>query len=332
MAETTIQSSIKHNNQDMSKYALFLGGTNVVRDVLAAYDPLKTGYGRIFMVRKPIWVDKYFSENKGDAGSLNKMNRFKHILEYGNTQIQGLTDPQVNFSTINGGYNGKGFEYPSYTTDDTNTFSITVYEMSGSPIREVIHTWINGTTDLQTGLAHYNGVDLPKIQANQTAEFIYVATDNTGLAVEYCCLFANCFPRGINIDPFNYQSGQHEPVETTIEFACTKYESTQINKVGKALINRYRILTNSLNFNSGITTAVLNGNSTKTSGVDGNYTSFYNSQTNKIATGSASNLKSVGVDNANVYNTDSSKANIDLNGKSALTSYQQKPYSTNNVK
>lgn len=328
MAETTIQSSIKHNTTDMSKYALFLGGTNVVRDVLAAYDPLKTGYGRIFMVRKPVWVDEYF---KGTG----KMKRFKHILEYGNTQIQGLTDPQVQFSTINGGYSGKGFEYPSYTTDDTNTFSITVYEMSGSPIREIIHTWINGTTDLQTGLAHYNGVNLPKIQANQTAEFIYVATDNTGLAVEYCCLFANCFPRGINIDVFNYQSGTHEPVETTIEFACTKYESTQINKVGRALINRYRILTNSLNFNSGITSKTLNGEATSGSDqtINRSFTAFYDSTDNKVKAGTSSNLSSVGV-KGNPYNTDVNHNTIDYDekrSKSDLTNYQQKPYATANV-
>lgn len=280
MAEaTTIQSSIKTlNGTSIQKYALFLGGTNVVRDVLTAYDPLKTGYGRIFMVHRPIWVRDFF---KGTG----KLENFKHILEYGNTQIQGLTDPQVQFATINGGYTGKGFEYPTYTTDDTNTFSITVYEMSGSPIREVIHTWINGTTDLQTGLAHYNGVDLEKKQSNQTAEFIYVATDNTGLQVEYCCLFANCFPRSINIDPFNYQSGTHEPVETTIEFSCTKYESTQINQVGKALINRYRILTNSLNFNSGITTKTLNGSdSTVTNAVDMSHTKYYDMATNTLTT------------------------------------------------
>ena len=203
---TTIQSSIKSASvEDMTKYALFLGGTNVVRDVLNAYDPLKTGYGRIFMVRNPRWVAQYFN-------GTGKFKNFKHILQYGNTQIQGLTDPQVNFNPINGGYNGKSFEIPSYATDDTNTFSITCYEMSGSPIREVIHTWINGTTDLLTGLSHYNGVDLEKKQSNQTAEFIYVATDNTGLGVEYACMFANCFPRGINTDVFNYQSGQHELV------------------------------------------------------------------------------------------------------------------------
>ena len=245
---TTIQSGIKHHKRDdITNYALFMGGTNVTHDVLANYDPLKTGYGRLFMVRKPVFLDKCIH---------TQLKKFKHILEYGNTAVQGINDVSVNFNQITGGYVGKSFEIPSVATDDTNSFTVNCYEFSGSPIREVIHTWINGTTDLLTGFAHYNGVgDLQRIQANQTAEFIYVSTDNTGQAIEYACLFANCFPRGIKNDQFNYTAGEHNLVEYNIEFTCTKYESLHINKVAQELIRRYRLLANSLNFNSGITVA-----------------------------------------------------------------------------
>lgn len=241
---TTIQSAIKsHSNNDLINYALFMGGTNVTHDVLQNYDPLKTGYGRLFMVRKPVFLNECISD---------KLKKFKHILEYGNTAVQGINDVSMNFNQIQGGYVGKSFEIPSVATDDTNSFTVTCYEFSGSPIREVIHTWINGTSDLLTGLAHYNGVQIDKIQANQTAEFIYVSTDNTGTGIEYACLFANCFPRNIKNDQFNYTSGEHNLVEYNIEFSCTKYESIHINKVATELINRYRLLANSLNFNSGI--------------------------------------------------------------------------------
>jgi len=241
---TTLQSNIKtHNKADLTKYALFLGGTNVAHEVLTCYDPLRTGYGRLFMVRKPVFL----------ASSIGtKLNKFKHILEYGNTQINGLTDVQVNFAQIQGGYNAKSFEIPTSAQDNSTTFTVQVYEFSGSPVREVIHHWINGTTDLLTGLTHYNGDSTAKLQANNTAEFIYVATDNTGEKIEYACFLANCFPGGINTDAFNYNSGEHNLVTTDIEFHCTKYESLQINKVAERLINKFRVLTNSLNFNSGI--------------------------------------------------------------------------------
>ena len=250
----TIQSGIKeHKQNSLKNYALFMGGLNVTHDVLANYDPLKTGYGRLFMVRKPIWLNNYLS----DTG---KFTKFKHILEYGNTAVQGINDVSVQFASITGGYTGKSFEIPTVATDDTNSFTVTCYEFSGSPIREVIHTWINGTTDLLTGLSHYNGAqnssgtEIKRIQSNQTAEFIYVSTDNTGENVEYACLFANCFPRNIKNDQFNYTSGEHNLVEYNIEFSCTKYESTQINLVGQKLIDKYKLLANSLNFYSGIKT------------------------------------------------------------------------------
>ena len=262
----TIQSNIhNHQNSNLTNYALFLSGLNVTRDVLANYDPLRTGYGRLFMVRQPLFLKRAIPE---------KLKKFKHILEYGNTSIQGLQDITQETNTITGGYAGKAFEIPSFAQDGTNGLSVQVYEFSGSPVREVIHTWINGMNDVLTGLTHYNGLatgdsanyestkndKVYASQHNQTAEFIYVATDNTGTEVEYACLFANCFPKAIKTDHFNYQSGSHELVDYTIDFAATKYESIQINSVAKELLNRYKILANSLNFYSGIKTTDHNEN------------------------------------------------------------------------
>ena len=164
MAISTIQNGIhRHTDNDLTNYALFMGGLNVTHDVLTHYDPLRTGYGRLFMIRQPVFLSKNIP---------SQLKKFKHILEYGNTAVQGINDINVNFNSITGGYVGKSFEIPSVATDDTNSFTVNCYEFSGSPIREVIHTWINGTTDLLTGLTHYNGESIDKTQANQTAEFI----------------------------------------------------------------------------------------------------------------------------------------------------------------
>lgn len=256
----TIQTGAKkHDGSELQNYALFVGGLNVTNEVLKNYDPLRTGYGRLFMVRKPVWLDKYLG---------TKMDQFKHILEYGNTAVQGIGDIEVSFNDYTGGYAGKSFSIPSVATDGTNTFTVNCYEFSGSPIREVIHTWVNGTTDLLTGLAHYNGLArtstntnnngddnetcITVLQSHQTAEFVYVSTDVTGTMVEYACFFANCFPANVRNEQFNYTSGSHELVEYNIEFRCTKYESLQINKLGQKLLDKYKVLANSLNFFSGI--------------------------------------------------------------------------------
>ena len=274
--DLTIQSNIKNyrdytSADDITKYALFMGGLNTTNEALKIYDPLRTGYGRIFMVRKPEFLNQTIPQ---------QLKTFKHILEYGNTSVSGLSDITVDFNQYQGGYTNKSFEIPSVATDGTNELNIKVYEFSGSPVREVIYQWINGTTDLLTGLSHYNGEEtLARIQANQTAEFIYVNTDHTGKNVEYACLFTNCFPKNLKNDHFNYDAGQHQLVEYDIQFTATKYESIQINRVAKALLDKYKVLSNSLNFYSGYTTASINNAAGHT----------YNPQTGKLETGYSAN-------------------------------------------
>lgn len=249
MAQNTIQTNIhQHTYDDLDKYALFLSGLNVTHDVLQSYDPLKTGWGRIFMVRVPTMVNQLIPD---------KMRKFKHILEFANTGIQGIGDMTVNFAQLSGGYAGRSFEVPTYVDDGTTAFTINTFEFSGSPLREVIHFWVNGVSDIQTTFSHYYDLDLPVNQANHTAEFIYVSTDQTGKNIEYACQFCNCFPKQIDTDRYNFSASDHNIVEMQIEFTCTKYESPQINAKAKQLLDRYQILRNSLNFHGGITDQVL---------------------------------------------------------------------------
>ena len=243
--------------ENITDYAFFLGGLNVTRDALMQYDPLKTGFGRIFMIRKPIFVDNKIPD---------KMKKFKHILEYANTGVSGNNNITVDFNDMTGGYTGRKMEIPNIARDDANELTIKTYEFSGSLMREVIQYWINGATDFQSGLSTYYcdgtpndpNYNLPICQANQTAEFIYVATDQSGKNVEYACLFANCFPKELKLDHFNYDAGTHELVPIEVQFTCTRYISPQINEKAKQLLTRYNALMNSLNFHSGFTDEDLN--------------------------------------------------------------------------
>ena len=270
----TFQSNIHTHNMDkITDYALFLGGLNVTRDALLQYDPLKTGFGRIFMIRTPIFVNNKIPD---------KMRKFKHVLEYGNTGVSGNNDIQMDFNQLSGGYTNKQMEIPNIARDDANELTIKTYEFSGSLMREVIQYWINGVADIQSGFSHYycdgtpNDVNygLPICQANQTAEFIYVTTDQSGTKVEYACLWANCFPKAIKLSHFDYDSGQHELVPLDIQFTGTRYMSPQINEKAKQLLRKYNVLMNSLNFNSGYT-----DNDLYPSGDNGSY---YDINTGKI--------------------------------------------------
>lgn len=249
MAYKSIQTNAhQFDGNKILNYSMMLGGMQATRDVLEQYDPLVTGYGRLFMVRPPKQMLNLMSD---------KTKYFKHMLEYANTQVQGLNDVTLESQQVTGGYAGRSFEIPTVAKDETNSFTVTVFELSGSPIREYLHTWINTISDIQTGLSHYGGLiasgKLGYSQANHTAEFIYVVTDRTGMKVEYACLFANCFPKGYKNDQFNYQAGEHQFVETAIEFSCVKYEGADVNAKAKILLDNYQILVNSIEFNTGLT-------------------------------------------------------------------------------
>lgn len=249
MSKTLQENIHTHNHNTLEEYSLFMGGVDVTHKSLLQYSPLKTGFGRIFMVRKPIVVNAIIPE---------KLNKVKHIMEYANTGITGLGDYTVDFESMSGSYVGKSIEIPMIVKDDTTAFTIKTFEFSGSPIREVIHTWLTSVSDLHTGLSHYHGVDLEVNQANHTAEFIYIATDQTGKNIEYACQLANCFPKGIRMDHFNYEAGQHSLVPYDIEFSCIRYESPQINELAKILLSKNLVLTNCLDFHSGMTSEYIN--------------------------------------------------------------------------
>lgn len=246
----TIQTGAhQYDNDSLTKYSLMMGGLNVTHEVLRQYDPLVGGYPRIFMVRKPLFLTKTLPD---------KMVKFKHILEYGNVGIGGIGNITLQTSQVTGGYAGRSFDVPTVAQDETSGFQISVYEFSGSPVRELLYSWVNGISDIQSGLSHYNGLiatgQLPYSQANHTAEFIYVVTDRTGMKVEYACQFCNCFPKGVNDDQFNATDpASHELIKYDIDFTATKYVGIDINKKAAILLKNYQILMNSLEFYSGIT-------------------------------------------------------------------------------
>ena len=247
----SLQSNIKNNNKDLTKYSLFLGGLNVKAKALEQYNPLKTGYTRIFVVQMPKFMNRILP-----LASAN----FKHMIEYGFKSIDGIQNLTMEYEAITGGYAGRSFEIPTILKDETNAITIKLQEMSGSPVREYIEMWLSGISDPHTGLCHYHGAldkdsatgnaGMEAIQANQVAEMVYVSTDNTGREIEFACLLSNMIPKVVKRDHYNYESGTHNAVEYDVEFTCTMYTSPDVNNVAKLLLDKYKILTNYLDFKS----------------------------------------------------------------------------------
>lgn len=250
----TLQSNIKNNTTDMTGYSLFLGGLNVKRAALEQYNVLKTGKGRIFLTKMP-----YFMKELMPEASKN----FKHVIEYGFMNIDGIQDLTMEFDQITGGYAGRQFEIPTILKDDTNEITIKILEFAGSPMREYVEMWLSGVSDPNSGFTHYHGLAIPyekngimqpaKVevsQANHTMEAFYVMTDATGFNIEFACMLCNMFPKGVARNQFNQEPGTSAHVELDLAFTCTMYTSPDINAVAQLLLNKYRVLYNYLDFQS----------------------------------------------------------------------------------
>lgn len=257
----TIQNNIKRNDKDFSEYGLWMGGLDVSNKNIDQFDPLRTGYARLFITRLPVFMTKIDSD-----GALSK--RFKHLVEMGFTRFDGINDKQMETEDITGGYVGAKFQIPSMVRDETDAVTISVYEFTGSPVREFIDTWMTGISDPLTGLSHYHGVGrdangysdgtCPYRASNHTMECILVNTDPTGTEIEHVAMFCNMMPKSVKLSHFNYESGSHPAVLADLEFTATKYESPQINTIGALLLAKYKILRDYLDFTSGYDSTYVN--------------------------------------------------------------------------
>lgn len=244
------QKKIKTNTSTYENFSYFLGGIDVTHQNLDKITPYIQGVSRIFVHKTPYFMDQL------DDETMSK--RFKTYVETGYKEIGGIQNLSVNFTTFEGGFNNQNFQNVANSSDESNSLSITVYELTGSPIREYLDTWVTGVRDPRSGIAHYHGLiqkyyngttgGVPYAEKNHTAEFIYTTYDPTGLYLEYACMFAHCFPQSVPKDHLNYQSGNREGVTMQLEFAAEHYESPAINDIGIWYTENSKVNWNYLDF------------------------------------------------------------------------------------
>jgi len=237
----------KPDEKEFTKYAYWISGPNAKRNALAQYDLQRTGYGRLFITQMPAFVQTLLPDE-------TKM--FKHMLEFGNVGIDGIQGFSVETTQATGGYAGASIEMPTGTKDDTTSITVKVYETIESMVRSYVDFWITGTFDPYTGLNHYHGAREVSIvgeataksmyfsQVNHTMEAFYIATDPTGEVPIYSCLLTNMFPKQSDHSHFNFDPGSHELVQVSIEFTVNKYMGSDINYLGKVILDNFKILKN----------------------------------------------------------------------------------------
>ena len=151
-APITIQSNIKSNTKSFDKFGYFLGGIDVTHQNLDQFTPYIRGVSRIFLHKPPAFMLERYPD---------MTRRFKTYLESAYTSVDGLADISVDFTDFEGGFAGQRFSTVSLARDETESITIQLYELSGSPVREYLDTWVTGVRDPRSVL-HTIMVSLPK--------------------------------------------------------------------------------------------------------------------------------------------------------------------------
>ena len=248
-APVTIQSNIKSNTKSFDKFGYFLGGIDVTHQNLDQFTPYIRGVSRVFLHKPPAFMLERYPDMR---------RRFKTYLETGYTSLDGIGDISVDFTDFEGGFAGQRYSTVMLARDDTENVTIPVYELSRSPVREYLDTWVTGTRDPRSGIAHYHGVIAEKgaeyySEKNHTAEMFYVNLDPTAINIEYCCMFAHMFPTRVPKAHLNYEKGNRDNALLDVEFRTTKYESPAINNIGAWYIANSNVNYNYLDFDPNVT-------------------------------------------------------------------------------
>lgn len=246
-ATGTYDSYLRQNTKSYDNFKYFLEGIDVTDHNLDQMTPYVPGISRLYFHKTPFFMQKQFS---------GLTDRFRSYIETGFKSVTGIGNLTAEGIDIEGGWANQRFQNISAVKDDTDTLTIELYEMTGSPVRDFIETWMTGMRDPRSGVAHYHGqVKTPTqdgteyCEQNHTGEFIYVALDPTAQYIEYACLWAHVWPKNVPKEHLNYTSGQRDAVTMSLEFAATKYEGKYINDIAAYYVSKSNLKYNYLEFN-----------------------------------------------------------------------------------
>ena len=248
---------MKQNDKNYDGFKYFLEGIDVTDQNLDQMTPYVPGISRLYFHKVPYFMQIGFSD---------LTSNFRSYFETGYKSVSGIGNLTAEGVDIEGGWANQKFSNISTVRDETDTITVTLYEQTGSPVREFIETWMTGMRDPRSGVAHYHGHVTNPIQRdvttgdgqvgrvdycerNHTGEFVYVDLDPTGRFIEYACLLAHVWPRVSPRDHLNYSSGNRDVVSLDLEFSVMKYEGKYINDIAAYYVAHDNLKYNYLDFN-----------------------------------------------------------------------------------
>lgn len=253
MASYNMFSDLK-NPIDVTKYTLFRGTTDFTQ--LGQFNLYESGFPYLVVVSVPEFLSKMASADAEGVGALLKS--YIHTLEY---EFKGFESGIDNISTDTGTIDN-GFQQMNVITKSnfsSQNFSMRYYEKAGSVITKMHELYLRSIRDPGSGFKTYNGLiasDLSKVSSRtedgtvapvytpndvgfdkECFSFLYMHTDNTGLALERAVYIVGAMPTTVPLDIYNGTKGTVEFQEITCEFTGFPIMGAAVNKRAKEILD-----------------------------------------------------------------------------------------------
>ena len=220
----------------------FQGTWNFHNDQIKQYDPFIGGYAFIYWTRLPEWLMNIETGTRAE-NDINMYNAFKWMTMRNFKSFDGLSDIELGAEAMTAGFTGNELNTVTNITKGNTEFTLKHQELSGSPIRKIYSSWVNGLRDMDTGIATYGGnynIEGGYNMKNNTGELIYIVTDPSGgtmkNSIEFAAYFTNVFPTRVPYSHLNYTSGEHGLAEIDIPFKGVFHQSTHVNELAEAML------------------------------------------------------------------------------------------------
>ncbi|MBQ8130980.1 MAG: hypothetical protein IJ193_00650 [Bacilli bacterium] len=205
---------------------------------LYQWDNYETGYGFFFVLEIPRFLEEM---KKLSTDYKTLIENYVHILEYDFKNLSGFEDMTADSSTLTDGINELNI-VTRVREQSNGSFTMRMYERSGSVINKVNELFLRGVKDPRTQVKRYNGLLDPSYARaqnvnssgtatgstttalnagyeNETFTFLYFATDNTCLNIEKAFLLTSCQPQNAELSMYEYEKGNIEWREINYTFS-----------------------------------------------------------------------------------------------------------------
>lgn len=202
--------------------------TGSVQTGQGSLDPFVSGYAFVVWVNVPTWLS--------DAQEFIAMSQ-KNFKSF-----SGLQNIELETEGVRAGFTGNETHYTKGIGTKPAEFSLKYQMHSGDRLGGFYNEWVTGIRDPKTGTARYpKEFGLEYHSNNHTGSLLYVVTrpdaDNfEGNNIEHASLWTHVQPKRIILDPYNFESGNHDFFENEQSFSGYFNFGQEVEKYAQKVI------------------------------------------------------------------------------------------------